>query len=252
MEEIFVRSTLDATEQPSLFYFAGEGKPLLVGLHTWSFNRKNQVEKMLPYAERLGWNLLLPEFRGANNKSNPNCREACGSPLAVQDVFDAIEYVAGKYRIDRTKILLLGASGGGHMALMTAAKNPEFFLAVGSFVPITDLIAWHEYSKGYAPQIEACLGGAPTEENSADYKARSPISYADELSRANLKIFHGKFDTTVPFTHSTRLYSLICEKYPKSRVFLDIFDGAHEMRMDTAVEWLSSQINAASAENVTG
>lgn len=252
MEEILIKSTLDGTEQPSLFYFSGQGKPLLVGLHTWSFNRKNQVSNMLPYAEKYGWNLLLPEFRGANKASNPNCREACGSPLAVQDVFDAIEYVSEKYKIDRTKIFLLGASGGGHMALMVTAKNPELFLAVGSFVPITDLLGWHEYSKGYAPHIEACLGGEPNEENIADYKARSPISYVDELSRANLKIFHGKFDSTVPFTHSTSLYNLICEKHPKSRVYLDIFDGGHEMNMETAFRWLLSQMKDEQAERVTG
>ena len=207
---------------------------------------------MLPYAEKFGWNLLLPEFRGPNNGSNPNCREACGSPLAVQDVFDAIEYVSKKYKIDRTKIFLLGASGGGHMALMVTAKNPELFLAVGSFVPITDLLAWHEYSKGYAQQIEACLGGEPNEENIEDYKARSPISYVDELSRANLKIFHGKFDSTVPYTHSTSLYNLICGKHPNSRVFLDVFDGGHEMRMDDAISWLLSQMNSRSSEKVTG
>ena len=52
-EEILVESTLDGTLQPSLFYRAKEsGRPLLVGLHTWSHNRFNQIKNMLPYAER--------------------------------------------------------------------------------------------------------------------------------------------------------------------------------------------------------
>ena len=28
---------------------------------------------------------------------------------------------------------------------------------------------------------------------------------------------------------------------PESRVFLDIFDGGHEMHMDTAMQWFLSQ-----------
>lgn len=251
MQEILVKSTLDKTEQPSLFYFAGENKPLLVGLHTWSFDRHNQIENMLPYAKEYGWNLLLPEFRGPNCVGNPNCRQACGSDEAVQDVFDAIDFVAEKYKVDMDNVFMLGLSGGGHMALLTTAKDPKRFRAVGAFVPITDLRAWHEYSTAYRPHIEACLGATP-EENYEVYKKRSPISYIDELSEANLKIFHGKFDTVVPFWHSFDLYSLMCERYPKSRVFLDIFDGGHEIDLRSAFYWLLSQLGKKESVEVTG
>ena len=251
MEEIIVRSTLDNSDQPSLFYFAGEGRPLLVGLHTWSFDRYNQVDNMLPLAKAEGWNLLLPEFRGPNTPSNPNCREACGSALAIQDIFDAIEYVKENYKIDRDNILMLGASGGGHMALLAAAKCPELFRAVAAFVPITDLARWHTES-GYRTHIEACLGVAPLGDGIEVYRERSPISYTDELARANLKIFHGKFDTVVPFMHSVNLFNLICERHPESRVFLDIFDGGHEMDLVSAKYWLTSQLNKRSNTSVSG
>lgn len=35
------------------------------------------------------FNLLLPEFRGNNLKSNPHCTHACGSEYAKQDIKDA-------------------------------------------------------------------------------------------------------------------------------------------------------------------
>ena len=252
MQEILIKSGMDNTEQPSLFYYAGDDKPLLVGLHTWSCRRDNQIKNMLPYAEKYGWSLLLPEFRGSNTISNPNCRQACASPLAIQDVLDAIDYVCKHYKIDAKKIFLLGLSGGGHMSLMTAAKAPELFCAVGAFVPITDMIAWHTYSDSYRRHIEACLGGSPEEVGEEIYRERSPISYVDELAKANLKIFHGKFDPVVPFTHSTELYNLICEKHPKSRVFLDIFDGGHEIDMQSAFYWFISQLGKKNLEQVTG
>ena len=205
---------------------------------------------MLPYAKKYGWSLLLPEFRGPNTPANPHCKEACGSPLAVQDIFDAIDFVCESYKVDRNNIMALGLSGGGHMALMAAAKAPELFRAVGAFVPITDMRAWYEYS-GYRTHIYACLGKTPEEAPNL-YAERSPVNYVDELSRANLKIFHGKYDKVVPFTHSTRLFDLILEKYPESRVFLDVFDGGHQIDLNTAFYWLTSQLDGNENVEVTG
>ena len=53
-QEIYIKSTIDDTMQPSLFYKADgeEKRPLLVGLHTWSADRFNQIKVMLPYAEK--------------------------------------------------------------------------------------------------------------------------------------------------------------------------------------------------------
>ena len=252
MQEIIVKSSIDNTSQPSLFHYAGDNKPLLVGLHTWSHGRDNQIKNMLPYAEKYGWSLLLPEFRGANLIENPKCREACASNLAIGDIFDAIGYVCKNYKIDEEKIFMLGLSGGGHMSLMTVAKRPELFRAVGAFVPITDMKAWHSYNKKYAPHIEACLGGSPEDVGDEIYKERSPISYIEGLSRANLKIFHGKFDPVVPFMQSVNLYNTICKDYPKSRVFLDIFDGGHEIDMQSAFYWFESQLNGTNLTAVTG
>ena len=148
-EEILIKSTLDGTMQPSLFYKSGsKNRPLLVGLHTWSFDRFNQIGNMLPLAEKNDFNLLLPEFRGSNLNTNPNCTYACGSDFAKQDVKDAIDFVCDNYDIDKDNVFLLGLSGGGHMALIMAGMCPEYFKAIGAYVPITDLEKWMGISFG--------------------------------------------------------------------------------------------------------
>ena len=148
--EIWVKSSMDGTMQPSLFYRSDvEGKrPLLVGLHTWSFDRFNQISNMLPLAERNGFHLLLPDFRGANLKSNPDCTKACGSEYAKQDIKDAIDYLLEHEKVDKDNIFLLGASGGGHMSLLMAGMCPQYFKAIGAYVPITDLAKWSEEKTG--------------------------------------------------------------------------------------------------------
>lgn len=82
--------------------------------------------------------------------------------------------------------------------------------------------------------------------------ARSPVSYIDNIARANLKIFHGKYDSCVPVTQSMELYEMVNKNHPRSRVFLDIFDGGHEIDMKVAMYWLLSQYKGDEKTTVTG
>ena len=246
-DEILVKSSVDKTLQPSLFYKSpNSNRPLLVGLHTWSHDRFNQVDNMLPVAEQYDFNLLLPDFRGANLASNPSCKDACGSLAAKADIRDAIDYVIANFDIDRNNIFLLGASGGGHMSLLMAGYIPEYFKAIAAFVPICDLERWSSQNAHYANHILACCGNAKEMQN------RSPVNYIDRIATANLKIFHGKNDPTVPVEQSIDFFNLLHSRYPKSRVFLDIFDGGHEMIMSQAMYWLNSQYKPIRSEEVTG
>ena len=247
-QEIYVQSTLDGTMQPSLFYKSEsrEKRPLLVGLHTWSYDRFNQINNMLPFCRKYDFNLLLPEFRGANLSTNPICKEACGSILAKQDIKDAIDHLVKNDEVDKDNIFLLGASGGGHMALLMAGMCPEYFKAIGTFVPITDLIKWAAENSHYAPHVMACCVSED------EMLKRSPITYLDTIAKSNLKIFHGKYDPVVPVTHSLTLYNAIMEKYPTSTVYLDIFDGKHDFDLQLAAYWLMSQYNPKEKTLVTG
>ncbi len=249
MQEIEILSTLDGSKEPSLFYKAsGEGKrPLLVGLHTWSRDRFNQICNMLPYAKKHNFHLLLPEFRGPNLKTNARGEQACGSPLARQDIKDAIDYIVQSGCVDEENVFLLGLSGGGYMSLMMSAFFPKLFKAVGAFAPIADLKRWAEENEDYAPHILACCKNDETQ-----MKNRSPIHYLDGLARSNLKIFHGKNDNVVSVEQSIDLYYELREQYPQNRVFLDIFDGGHEIDMDVAFHWLLSQYGVKTAVEITG
>lgn len=253
MKEILVKSTIDGTMQPNLFYEAEEKhRPLLVGLHTWSHDRFNQVDNMLPLAKKNGWNLLLPEFRGANLETNPIGEEACGSEKAKQDIIDAVNYVIENYDIDEDNILLLGASGGGHMSLLMAGYKPKLWKGVCSFVPITDLGVWYEEAEGYRAGLAHCCG-TYTPDNE-EYAKRSPITYVYEIAKAQVKIFSGKWDKVVPCHHGLDLYNRIFEKHPDAKVYFEMFDGGHQMFIDDAERWFLSHIDEStvSKKEVTG
>src|SRR4051794_37483821 len=83
---IHVKSSSDGSLQPSLVWAPDstarhEPMPLLVWLHSWSFDyRQKDAQAYLEQAHKRGWVLLLPNFRGKNN--NP---QAGGSEFARSD-----------------------------------------------------------------------------------------------------------------------------------------------------------------------
>ena len=247
--EIFIRSTMDDTMQPSLYFRAEakEKRPLLVGLHTWSHNRTNQIQYLLKFAEEQDFHLLLPEFRGPNLKSNPDAKLACGSTYAKQDIKDAIDHIKASESVDESNIFLVGLSGGGHMAMLMAGFCPAYFKAIAAFVPISDLRAWRaESPSSYTEHIDHCCS-----ESEEEMLIRSPITYVDEIAKANLKIFHGKFDSVVPVGQSIRFYNEMMARHPKATVYLDIFDGGHQFVPPLCQNWLLSQYKKKEVQRVT-
>lgn len=244
VREIEVRSTLDGVVEPSLLFVPeGDGPfPLLVALHTWSYDRFNQLADLLPLCRERGWALLLPEFRGPNLVTNPRARQAGGSRRARQDVIDAVRWVSSSFPVDPGQTFLLGGSGGGHLALLVAADEPSLWTAVSAWVPITDLAAWHAEQPEYAPHVAACCGGVPGSSAEVDrrYRERSPLHVAERLAGLTLSLHHGRFDTTVPARHSWRLAELL-EALGAPRFFFEIFDGGHEIRFEQALRWFEVQ-----------
>ena len=241
MQEILIPSSLDRTVQPSLYHHpeTDEPVPLVVGLHTWSYDRFNQQEHYLPLCREYGFALLLPEFRGPNLADNPLKTQACGSDLARQDVIDAVRHICAESAIDPERIFLLGCSGGGHMALLAAETAPELFRAVEVWCPVSDLVKWHQFVAGkhYAQHLEACLGGTP-EQCPAEYARRSPAGQVARLKDLPVSIHHGRHDKVVPFRHSVDLAHAL-EAAGNPQVYLDIFDGGHEQNPAHSFEWFA-------------
>ena len=216
--EVRIKSSLDQSQQPAFFYAPKQAKqavPLLVVLHTWSGDYRQRYHLGCEdWCIKHGWAYIHPNFRGPNQ--NP---DATGSKLAVQDVLDAVAYAQQQTKVDKKRILLVGASGGGYMSLLMAGQAPELWAGVSAWVPISDLAAWHGECKArglkYAREIELSCGGSPgkSKKVSAEYRTRSPLTYLAHAKgivpldiNAGIRDGH---DGSVPISHSLHAFNLV-------------------------------------------
>jgi acetyl esterase/lipase len=137
--------------------------------------------------------------------------KAAAAPAAVQDVLAAARWFrdhAGRYKVDPNQILVLGASAGGHLALMIGMALPSADL--GPAIKIAGVINLFGVSDVadlmQGPhQQSAALQWIPDQPGRLDLARRlSPITYV----RAGLPpilTIHGDADAVVPYDQSVRL-----------------------------------------------
>jgi acetyl esterase/lipase len=124
----------------------------------------------------------------------------------VKAAFDFIVSKASEYKVSQ-KIVLLGASAGGHLALLQGYKYtmPVKAKAVIDFFGPTDLVELHNHPADPAlvPILEALLGGTPAS-NPAMYQQSGPINFVTAQSPPTI-ILQGGVDPVVPVAQSTSL-----------------------------------------------
>ncbi|MEI8340867.1 MAG: alpha/beta fold hydrolase [Verrucomicrobiota bacterium] len=249
-----IKSSLDGVLQKCVVllpegYSRNTAAPLLVQLHSWGGNYQEKVNDVTVPAGKRGWIALCVDYRGGNTNQT-----ACASEFAIQDIVDAVHYMRDHYNIDKKRIYLCGASGGGHMALVMAAKHPELWTAVVSFVPITDLKKWYQemdpatetgkaagepINKEVRLNISNVCGGDPTRGGKPEEAAvaRSPITFIEGAKDLDLWIISGKSDNLVPYHHGEDAYKKLVAA-GSTKVKFTLADKGHYIDIEEGCAFL--------------
>jgi acetyl esterase/lipase len=161
------------------------------------------------------------------------------APAAVEDARCALIYLiknAAALNIDVNKIVLMGGSAGGHLALMAGLLgNDHRFdtncpgvenIKVAAIVDkygITDVWDWAYGPKLTSKSATQWLGDKAKDE--AFVKSVSPIYYVTKNSPP-VFIVHGDADPTVPYQQSVDLHKKLLEAGVKTE-FITVQGGLH-------------------------
>ncbi len=161
----------------------------------------------VPYLER-GFVVFNVEYRLAR---------AAKAPAAVEDSLEAAQWVfrnAGRYNVDKKRIIVTGGSAGGHLALIVgmtpkSAKlgNSPAVAAVINFYGITDVGDQLAGPNQRAYAVE----WLPEQDGRFELARRvSPITYVRKGLPPVLTV-HGDSDKTVPYAHGAKLTKALRE-----------------------------------------
>jgi len=166
-------------------------------LHGFPGNEKNLD---LAYAmRRAGWNVLIPHYRGSwGSQGNFSFTHA------IEDTQAELEFLRDPanvktYRIDPARIVLIGHSMGGFLALYTTAHNPEVTgvaaIAAWNLGP-SSLRARTDTFKNASPRLAGTSAeGLRREAN--DHSAKwNYVTYANALKNRPLLIIEAKDGNT--------------------------------------------------------
>jgi len=154
-------------------------------------------------------------------------------PAASEDVSAAIAYLktnAGKFGIDPSRMVLIGRSAGGQLALLEAYRgnDPAIRGVVGFYAPSDQKYGYDHPSK---PRVfdsrgilEGFLGGTPATVPEA-YASSSPINYVGSHTIPTLLI-HGTRDELVFPAQSQRLAERLAAA-GRQHLYLEIPWGRH-------------------------
>lgn len=156
------------------------------------------------------------------------------APAAIEDVRCAIIFLynnAKALNIDTNKIVIMGGSSGGHLALMAGLlgsdklfdSNCEFegdinIAAIINKYGVTDLVPLGKWKS-----VKNWLGD--NYNNKSFIESVSPLYHVSKNSPA-VFIVHGDKDPIVPFEQSVLLYDKLKANHVKTE-FITIKDGLH-------------------------
>ena len=223
-KKVSIPSSADGNLQPAIVYrSSGESlRPLIVSLHTWSGGYEQKDSLSWQCVEN-NYNYIHPNFRGPNNTY-----EACGSPLVISDIDDAIDFAIKNAKVDTNAIHVIGVSGGGYATLLTYMKSRHNISTFSAWASISNIKKWFYESEGrnnkYAKDIAQATTGKTFSGNNyyidgKEAEKRSPMFMSTPVKkRVNSKLYiyegiHDGYTGSVPITHSLHIYNKIVSDF---------------------------------------
>lgn len=170
----------------------------------WGFDTMHQL-----LANR-GYAVLAVNYRGSTGfgKSFINKADGEWAGRMHDDLLDAVSWAVRERIADPQRVAIMGGSYGGYATLVGLTMTPDVFACgvdiVGPSSLLTLMENIPEYWYPFLPQLTTRVGDPSTEEGRAALLKRSPLTYADRITKP-LLIGQGANDPRVKQVESDQI-----------------------------------------------
>jgi dipeptidyl-peptidase 4 len=161
---------------------------------------------------QMGYAVITLDNRGAPSLRGRHWRKSIYRKIGVyasEDQAGAARAIGRWGWVDSTRFAVWGWSGGGSMTLNLMFRAPEVYQVGMAVAPVPDV---HLYDTIYQERYM----GLP-QQNEEDYRASSPLTFADRL-RGRLLVVHGTGDDNVHYQGTERLINALVAANKQFRV----------------------------------
>lgn len=214
--EVVQYPSFDELEIEALFFRAKEdvsnGHVIL-----WPHGGPQSAERkwfraLFQFLVNRGYSIFAPNFRGSSEYglSFMKMVEGVWGYGPRLDNVEGLEWIIKNGYADRDKILLMGGSFGGYMALLLHGRHPEYFKAVVDIFGPSDLFSFIESVPDHWKPIMNQWVGDPVKdkEKLIEY---SPITYLDNMTKPML-VIQGANDPRVVKAESDQIVKALQDK----------------------------------------
>jgi protease II len=159
-----------------------------------------------------GYSIFAPNFRGSTGyglRFTKMIEGDWGHGPRLDNV-EGLEYLIKQGYADRDKILLMGGSFGGYMALLLHGRHPEYFKAVVDIFGPSNLFSFIDsVPEHWKPAMKQWVGD-PVEDKEK-LEEYSPINYLETMTKPML-VIQGAMDPRVVKAESDQIVKALKEK----------------------------------------
>jgi dipeptidyl aminopeptidase/acylaminoacyl peptidase len=163
------------------------------------------------YLEEMGVALLHPNVRGSTGRGKSFVKLDNGALRedSVKDIGALLDWIATRKDLDASRVMVMGGSYGGYMALAVAAHYDAKIRCSLDFVGISNFVTFLQNTEAYRRDLRRAEYGDERDPAMREHLSKiSPVAIADRIKKP-LFVVHGRNDPRVPYTEAEQMVSTV-------------------------------------------
>jgi dipeptidyl aminopeptidase/acylaminoacyl peptidase len=166
------------------------------------------------YPNELGVALIFPNIRGSSGygKTFLTLDNGALRENAYKDIGALLDWIETQPNLDADRVMVTGASYGGHMTLITATRYPERIRCAVDIVGPSSLLTFLEHTAPYRRDLRRVEYGDERDPQTRSFLERAaPLNNASKITKP-LFIVQGKNDPIVPPSEADQMIRAVRKK----------------------------------------